>query len=37
MKKISEFKDDEAMDVLVEILEPSANLISNERFKQAIR
>jgi hypothetical protein len=37
MKKLSEFKDDEAMDVLVEILEPSANLIKNNKFKLAIR
>lgn len=37
MKKLSEFKDDEAMDVLIEILEPSANLIKNNKFKLAIR
>ena len=37
MKKLSEFKDDEAMDVLVEILEPSSNLIKNNKFKLTIR
>lgn len=37
MKKLSEFKDDEAMDVLVEILEPATNLIKNAKFKLAIR
>lgn len=37
MKKLSEFKDDEAMDVLVEILEPATNLIGNAKFKTAIR
>lgn len=37
MKKLSEFKDDEAMDVLAEILEPASNLIGNPNFKTAIR
>lgn len=37
MKKLSEFKDDEAMDVLAEILEPASNLIGNSNFKLAIR
>lgn len=37
MKKLSEFKDDEAMDVLAEILEPASNLIGNANFKLAIR
>ena len=37
MRKLSEIKDDEAMDVLAEILEPASNLIKNEKFKIAIR
>lgn len=37
MKKLSEFKDDEAMDVLADILEPASNLIGNANFKLAIR
>ena len=37
MKKLSEFKDDEAMDVLAEILEPAYNLIKDNDFKVAMR
>lgn len=37
MRKLSEIKDDEAMDVLAEILEPASNLIGNDKFKVAIR
>ena len=37
MKKLSEFKDDEAMDVLVEILDPATNLIKNNEFRIAIK
>jgi hypothetical protein len=37
MKKLSEFRDDEAMDVLAEILEPAINLIKNNNFKLAMR
>ena len=37
MKKISEFKDDEAMDVLVEILEPAVNVAKNQEFVKAFR
>ena len=37
MKKLSEFKDDEAMDALVEILEPAYNLIKDNDFKVAMK
>ena len=37
MKKISEFKDDEAMDVLAEILEPAVNIGTNKDFLSAFR
>ena len=37
MKKLSEFKDDEAMDVLAEILEPACNIIKDNDFKVAMR
>lgn len=37
MKKLSEFKDDEAMDVLAEIIEPAINLIKNNNFKLAMK
>ena len=37
MKKISEFKDDEAMDVLAEILEPAVNIAKNKKFVNAFR
>lgn len=37
MKRISEFKDDEAMDVLAEILEPAVNIASNKEFVKTFR
>lgn len=37
MKKLSEFKDDEAMDVLAEILDPMVNMMKNKDFVLAIR
>lgn len=37
MKKLSEFKDDEAMDVLAEILDPMVNIMKNKDFVLAIR
>lgn len=37
MKRISEFKDDEAMDVLAEILEPAVNIAKNKKFVNAFR
>jgi hypothetical protein len=37
MKKLSEYKDDEAMDVLAEIIEPASHLIADKDFKIAIR
>ena len=37
MRKLSEIKDDEAMDVLAEILDPVSNLIGDSAFKLAIR
>jgi len=37
MKKLSEFKDEQAFDVLIEILEPAINLISDDRFKTALK
>jgi hypothetical protein len=36
MKKLSEFKDDEAMDVLCEILDPAISLISDKELRTAI-
>jgi hypothetical protein len=36
MKKLSEFRDDEAMDVLCEILDPAINLISDKEFRLAV-
>lgn len=37
MRKLSEIRDDEAMDALAEILDPVVNLAKNEKFKIAIR
>ena len=37
MKALSEFKDDEAMDVLAEIIEPIVTLMRNEEFVTAVR
>lgn len=37
MRKLSEIRDDEAMDVLAEIIEPISNLIMDEEFKDVIR
>lgn len=37
MKKLTEFKDDEAMDVLVEILEPAVELSTDSEFVSAMR
>ena len=37
MRKLSEIRDDEAMDALAEILDPVVNLAKNEKFKLAIR
>lgn len=37
MRKLSEIKDDEAMDVLAEIIEPVSKLIMDEDFKDAIK
>jgi len=37
MKKLSEFKDDEAMDVLAEILDPMVNMMKNKDFVLAMR
>lgn len=37
MKKLSEFRDDEAMDVLAEILEPAVNIAKNKDFVDAYR
>lgn len=37
MKKLSEFKDDEAMDVLAEILDPMVNMMKNKDFVLALR
>lgn len=37
MKKLSEFKDDEAMDVLAEIIDPMVNMMKNKDFVLAIR
>lgn len=36
MKKLSEFKDEQALDVLAEILESAISLISDNEFKLAI-
>ena len=37
MKKLSEFKDDEAMDVLAEIIDPMVNMMKNKKFVLAMR
>lgn len=37
MKKLSEFRDDEAMDVLAEILDPMVNMMKNKDFVLAMR
>lgn len=37
MKKLSEFKDDEAMDVLAEILDPMVNMMQNKKFVLAFK
>lgn len=37
MKKLSEFKDDEALDALAELIEPAINLIGDENFRDAVR
>ena len=37
MKKLSEFKDDEAMDVLAEIIDPMVNMMKNKEFVLAMR
>lgn len=37
MKKLSEFKDDEAMDVLAEVIEPVAELCTDKEFVQLVR
>ena len=37
MRKLSEIKDDEAMDVLADIIDPAINLIGDEAFKIAIK
>lgn len=37
MKRLAEFKDDEAMDVLADILKPSVNIMKNENFVDAFR
>lgn len=37
MRKLSEIKDDEAMDVLAEIIEPASIIIADEEFKVAVR
>lgn len=37
MKKLSEFKDDEAMDVLAEILDPMVSMMQNKAFVLALR
>ena len=37
MKKLTEFKDDEAMDVLAEIIDPMVNMMKNKDFVLAMR
>lgn len=37
MKKLSEFRDDEAMDVLAEILDPMVSIMQNKNFVLALR
>ena len=37
MKKLSEFKDDEAMDVLAEILDPMVHMMQNKKFVLAFK
>lgn len=37
MRKLSEIKDEEAMEVLAEILDPASVLIADEEFKEAVR
>jgi len=37
MKKLTEFKDDEAMDVLAGLIEPASHLFKNEEFVLNIR
>ena len=37
MKKLTEFKDDEAMNVLAEIIDPMVNMMKNKDFVLAIR
>lgn len=37
MKKLSEFKDDEAMEALAELIEPTVNLIGDKTFRTAVR
>lgn len=37
MKKLSEFRDDEAMDVFAEILDPMVSMMQNKRFVLALR